>query len=81
MFLFLSLYKLDTTGKDLLYLVDLPIIDGPATCQPMNSFNPLALKVLRSHQIYIAHLFMNMYEFATNISTFVLIAEKFASST
>ena len=32
-------------GKDLLYLVDLPIIDGPATCQPMNSFNPLALKV------------------------------------
>jgi len=33
------------SGKDLLYLVDLPIIDGPATCQPMNSFNPLALKL------------------------------------
>lgn len=33
------------TGKDLLYLVDLPIIDGPADCQAIDQFNPLALKV------------------------------------
>ena len=32
-------------GKDLLYLVDRPIIDGPANCQLMEQFNPLALKV------------------------------------
>lgn len=33
------------TGKDLLYLVDRPIVDGPASCQLMEQFNPLALKV------------------------------------
>ena len=33
-------------GKDLLYLVDRPIIDGPANCQLVEQFNPLALKVL-----------------------------------
>lgn len=32
-------------GKDLLYLVDRPIVDGPASCQLMEQFNPLALKV------------------------------------
>lgn len=34
------------SGKDLLYLVDRPIVDGPANCQLMEQFNPLALKVI-----------------------------------
>ena len=33
------------SGKDLLYLVDRPLVDGPASCQLMEQFNPLALKV------------------------------------
>lgn len=36
------------SGKDLLYLVDRPIVDGPANCQLMEQFNPLALKVMES---------------------------------
>lgn len=39
-------------GKDLLYLVDRPIVDGPAQCQLMEQFNPLALKVYQ----YKSHL-------------------------
>ncbi|XP_057369878.1 integrin alpha-PS2-like isoform X1 [Daphnia carinata] len=33
------------SGKDLLYLVDRPFVDGPASCQLMEQFNPLALKL------------------------------------
>lgn len=33
------------TGKDLLYLVDRPFVEGPANCQLMEQFNPLALKL------------------------------------
>ncbi|EFX79732.1 hypothetical protein DAPPUDRAFT_304328 [Daphnia pulex] len=33
------------SGKDLLYLVDRPFVDGPANCQLMEQFNPLALKL------------------------------------
>ena len=40
-------------GKDLLYLVDRPIVDGPASCQLMEQFNPLALKVCFERVVYI----------------------------
>jgi integrin alpha 8 len=33
-------------GKELLYLVEQPVVDGPATCSRVENFNPQALRVI-----------------------------------
>ena len=36
------------SGKELLYLVEQPVVDGPATCSRVENFNPQALRVIIS---------------------------------